>query len=99
MHGDKAKWVPAHLGCNANLRVSPFTTVQVAGGVASGGFRFDKGGAYYLCYRFMYRQFQTHRFVDEYDEKNKRIVERSCAFMCGTCEQIDAEFGAEEKRS
>ena len=56
MHGDKAKWVPAHLGCNANLRVSPFTTVQVAGGVASGGFRFDKGGAYYLCYRFMYKQ-------------------------------------------
>ena len=56
MHGDKAKWVPHQLGCSASLRVSPFTSVQVVGGVAKGSFRFVFGGAYYLCYRFMYSQ-------------------------------------------
>ena len=54
MHGDKFKFVPAGMSCAASLRVSPFSTVQLVDGKFVSALRFTNGGAYYLCYRFMY---------------------------------------------
>ena len=58
---DVAKWVPASRGCSAPLSVAPFATVRrtvVSNGADTftGTFRFRTGGAYFLCYRFMYRE-------------------------------------------